>query len=149
MTDTDADACHSVCWRLMVVNTNTNADAHSTTVWSVTRIKGIVQCSCCVCVSVCVYGCCSELIAAYSRWADTVLFILRSTMNTKMMRRWTANFVAQDPRNRTNRWHIIFIADAIGEESISNFPSKYSWIFTLELFYVSHHLGSSDTWLRT
>lgn len=49
-----------------------------------------------------------------------------------------ANFVPQDPRDTGYRWHVVLVANAVGQQTIAYLPGKYPRILHLQLLYVLH-----------
>lgn len=60
-----------------------------------------------------------------------------------------AQFIAQYPRYRTDTGHVVLVANAFGQQSVTDLPRKDARILLLQLSYVSDHLRCGHARLRS
>lgn len=59
--------------------------------------------------------------------------------------RQTANLIAQDAADGAYRRHVVFIADAVGQQPVANLPGKDARVTLLVVPNVLDHVGGGDT----
>ena len=74
-----------------------------------------------------------------------MMMMMRRMMGMMMNRGRCADFVSQYPRDAAHRWHVVFIAYAIRQQTIPDLPREDTRILQLQLFDILHHFWGGDT----
>lgn len=74
-----------------------------------------------------------------------MMVMMRRMMGMMMNRGRRADLVPQYPRDAAHRWHVVFIAHAIRQQTIPDLPSEDTRILQFQLFDILDHLRGGDT----